>query len=535
MIKVSKRLLIIIKLLFLLSIPSLSFVLSYEYQIKDRIITCSLAFVLMIFLLRKLNIEKIKYKEFGLVVIISGYIDRLIMTRYAIKIPKLIKLVFKYTKIKLTLNITHLLVSLTIFFAICFYVYLFIEHIYPIIKEFFKKLTKVEKRYLIILSIFAIVFSTVVGFSTMTFGAHDFKKNKYDIIYTSDSNDFCVKDVWFHVSNLENDIRQPLFGVFAIPFSIIAHMTSEVLFFVPESFRYELTMTILQYITLAVSTILLGRLVEKKEKDKKYFYILVSTSFPFLLFGLNLEQYVIGLFYVVLSVYYAFQQKEKLNYAIAGATGTLMTSGVLFFLLTKWEGIKDYVFKALKLAFIFVTLMILSGQFSMVVYSFERLEFLMQFMGGSKLAFLPRLEQYLYFVRSLFIAPSGFLMMKSVHTSYEFASYQLIKIDSINIIGIIVLATMLISLIINRKDKIALLSGAWIVFSFLILCVLGWGTLENGLILYSLYFSWAFYILFYKLFKKHKWLILLFVLVFLFFTCRELYNILKFAIEWYPR
>ena len=36
----------------------------------------------------------------------------------------------------------------------------------------------------------------------------------------------------------------------------------------------------------------------------------------------------------------------------------------------------------------------------------------------------------------------------------------------------------------------------------MILCIIGWGTMENGLVLYSLYFAWAFLILIYKLLKR---------------------------------
>jgi hypothetical protein len=39
------------------------------------------------------------------------------------------------------------------------------------------------------------------------------------------------------------------------------------------------------------------------------------------------------------------------------------------------------------------------------------------------------------------------------------------------------------------------MSGWWCAFSAILLVGLGWGTAENGLILYGLYFSWAFYVL----------------------------------------
>ena len=56
--------------------------------------------------------------------------------------------------------------------------------------------------------------------------------------------------------------------------------------------------------------------------------------------------------------------------------------------------------------------------------------------------------------------------------------------------------------IVNIKDKLNRISFYWVIFSFIILCVVGWGTLENGLILYALYFSWAIVILMYNLIKQ---------------------------------
>ena len=39
-------------------------------------------------------------------------------------------------------------------------------------------------------------------------------------------------------------------------------------------------------------------------------------------------------------------------------------------------------------------------------------------------------------------------------------------------------------------------------FSVVIMLVMGWGTTENGLILYALYFSWPFFCLLFQLVEK---------------------------------
>ena len=52
---------------------------------------------------------------------------------------------------------------------------------------------------------------------------------------------------------------------------------------------------------------------------------------------------------------------------------------------------------------------------------------------------------------------------------------------------------------IHRKDKTVRIAGAWAGFSMLLLLIVGWGAPENGMILYTLYFGWAFMVLLFRL------------------------------------
>ena len=69
------------------------------------------------------------------------------------------------------------------------------------------------------------------------------------------------------------------------------------------------------------------------------------------------------------------------------------------------------------------------------------------------------------------------------------------------------------------------------------LIILGWGTKENGLILYSLYFGWAYFVLIFQLlnniFKNNKVFKIAFIILILLMVIGyipELFNIFKFAI-----
>ena len=87
----------------------------------------------------------------------------------------------------------------------------------------------------------------------------------------------------------------------------------------------------------------------------------------------------------------------------------------------------------------------------------------------------------------------------------------------------------------------ALISGFWVLYSFVILCLVGFGTQENGLILYSLYFSWSFIVLLYLLFMKivrkplvrFSVCVVVFALL-LYVNVPRLYDIIDFGIMFYP-
>ena len=81
-------------------------------------------------------------------------------------------------------------------------------------------------------------------------------------------------------------------------------------------------------------------------------------------------------------------------------------------------------------------------------------------------------------------------------------SWQLNPSNSINITGLIVIGLAFLGAFVSRKNKMCRLSFMWLLYSFVILCVIGWGTAENGLVLYSLYFSWAAFILIFSLALK---------------------------------
>ena len=535
-ISLNKNLTITAKILISISVFFLTLILTNNIlDIKNGfiyILTNSfLAMLILSIILFKCGKEiKINKK----ILIISSFIALYSMKFFIeLNINKLLLIITKLNAMKFQ-NIFIFLVGFMALPACVFFIYLFIENLFPKVKKFFKKMNNTEKKYLIIMSIIAILFSIFICLTTTAFTKPTLNKNLklYDIIYTSDSGSLSNGDAFIYMSHAENDIRQPLFGLFAYPFSIVAHFLSNFIFFIPHNQSYEMVMIIIQFLLTTITTIMLSKLLNLKEKHKKYFYLLFSVNFPYMLFNLVLEQYVIALFYLILAIYIYFNYKG-INYTYISSVGTLLTSGIIFPLITKFTSIKKWIKDVLKCFFAFVATLIFSGQFVQVFKLNDKVTQLSEFAG--KISIQDKIFRFTEFVNSIFFSSPGKVINQST-----IPAYHLILSSKINYVGVIIFILMIVSFILNRKDKMAKLSFIWVLFSVVVLFIIGWGMPENGLILYSLYFCWAYLILYFLLIKKifrkektFKLIIISSIVVMFIFNFYELLRILMFAIKFY--
>jgi hypothetical protein len=120
--------------------------------------------------------------------------------------------------------------------------------------------------------------------------------------------------------------------------------------------------------------------------------------------------------------------------------------------------------------------------------------------------------------------------------------YYLKPVTALNICGAALLLVVTAGFMLNAKNKFAVICMGWIVYSFIILCIIGWGSSENGLILYSLYFSWAFLSLacltIEKIFQKIpliKYILYSAIIaVFTFINISGIYELIRFGVTYYP-
>ncbi len=527
----------IIKIVLMFSCPFLTLLLSNRFEKIHILIGMVLSFLIFsYYAIRKLTIKRINTTKLISSILIASYMIKCYF-EYINTNKGFIFSAFHFFHMYIRYGLMVRLVGIAAVFSLIYFVYVFIDKLIPKVLKFLKNFTKLEKKYFIIVIIVSTILSVFINHYTSAFGV---AKNQngtflYDIIYVSDSGRIVQDDAYFNPSNCLNDVRQPLFGIFALPFSVPAKILSEFCFFLPSGMAYATIMMIIQCLLVAVTFIMIGRLLNLEEKYKKYLYMFLHTCFYIVLWSLVLEQYAVAVFYLMLALYNYFQKREKINYAYVGAVGTLITSGIIFPVITKFKNIKQWIKDAFKCFTIFLSLLIIGGQAPQLFTVYDWFKHLIHNHAGLKISFASKVKQFLEFVKGMLIATGG----ETIKAGTRF-NYHLIPVSSFWYIGIIILVLCVIGYILNRKEKFAKVCMLWIIFSFFVTVVVGWGAKEQCLALYGLYFSWAYLVLIFlllkKIFKKYRWFKVVVVtlsIVVLAFTIKEFVSILAFAIKYY--
>lgn len=319
-------------------------------------------------------------------------------------------------------------------------------------------------------------------------------EHPYDVIYTSDSPILVGSNTWLNLTYSQNDLRQPLFAVFAAPFMGIFHLADAA--FGGTGAIHAILLNIPQIGILLVTALMLATALELSGPGRVGFVLLCCSSYSFLLFGLMMEQYIIACFYLVLMLW-QLSQNQKPRLSFWGAGGTLLTSIITLPLLSDKNPVlsfpvwyRDMRNRAME----FVIVMIAFCRLDIILGIADGIVNMGQFTG-EKLTWADKLWQYLAFLPGCLLAPAAGADFEKV----GFPSWQLAAAEGVHLGGVLILLLCALSLWLNRKDRVSCLCGGWMVFSFLLLFGLGWGTQENGLVLYALYFGWAILALLYRL------------------------------------
>ena len=349
--------------------------------------------------------------------------------------------------------------------------------------------------------VYGLLFAATLGFMAFTFTQSDAfygTEYLYDVIYTSDSPSLVKGNAYQSLAFEENDFRQALFAVFSAPFTGSLYLVAWLLN-ASASVRAMLLNSI-QIAMMLAANLMLARMLKFDSLKRICFMVLLSCTHTYLLFALMMEQYIVTYFWLILSIYLISENWQLDRIAMWGAGGTLLTSMILMPFMSKKSLIKD--FKAwfmdmMKYGIEFVIFVLACCRFD-ALYNVMRSWSVLSDYTGNAVTFADKLYQYTEFVVNCFAAPNAGASTKMM----GHISWQLADVSSVNFVGVVIVLLAIISAIWNRDKKSSLLAAGWVIFSAFILLIFGWGTNENGLILYSLYFGWAFIILLIQLIEK---------------------------------
>ena len=384
-----------------------------------------------------------------------------------------------------------------------------------------------------------IIFAMMIVFAYVCtqafYGAHtNGYYYNFDLIYSADSGYLVHQDVYRNIGAEQNDLRQPLFGVFAAPFAQTAFLISKILFFLPNG--YVTICQMVQLLLYLVAMILLSRMMGLRGAEKALFLAMLSVTYPVLIFSLTAEQYLLAVFYLILMLYLR-EDRTGQSMSYVAATGSLLTSGIWFPLVTWNRDLKKFVKNTLVLCGVFFAVTILSGRLTTFL---DMPDYIGKYgyYSGADMAPLDKLMQYVNFAGACLLAPRSGPDL----TTYSHISWQMLPVDRWSPAGLAVIGAALGGILISPRERFTRLCAVWIGFSFLLLGIVGWGTIDNGLMLYSLYFGWAFAAMAFRLadraLAKARPLKLVLMLALILAMCvvnvYALRNVLIFGSQYYP-
>jgi len=351
-----------------------------------------------------------------------------------------------------------------------------------------------------------------------------------DRLFTMDNGVIVQQNTWMDLAAEENDMRQPLFALFSMPFAIPLWLLGRLIPAFPDFYLFALALV--QWGLLLLSY---GMLCDMAEEACRMGLLLVlALSYPTLIFMLGMEQYIFSVFWMIAYLYAFIRNTGGRKLLCIACTGSLLTTGFWEPLVAKEKSWKSWLTETAMTFGGAVWLIVGSGKLKLLDELAIQTERYGSYFGNVSMP--ERLLQYINFIGSCLMAPAT--------RSHELnGTWLLAPVTGINLMGAAVLILSVLGVIWFRKQIIIRFCTLWMCFSHVLLCLLGWGSAENGMILYTLYFGWAFLLpawmaawkITAPLGRGRKWMLAVCGVAILAVNGLDLLGLLRFARRIYPR
>lgn len=359
----------------------------------------------------------------------------------------------------------------------------------------FSGLTAAEKVIYTLIALVLVAFAATAFYAST--GFYSASNDGYDIVYTADTDSLFNNMAYLALTFVENDLRQPLFAVFSAPFAGAPYLLTQLFQFSPST--EAVLLNTVQILMICAANLLLTRLVAQTPLKRICFMAALSATYTTLLNVLMLEQYVTAYFWLMLTVALICTRQTDEHLGFYGAVSALLTNVALLPWLsshTPRSSLKSWLGDMVRLGCSFIVLLLAFARFDVLYSVIAKLASLVKFTGGSW-PLADRFKQYFAFVHDCFVSPAA-------QVSQGFApdgilSWRLDMVKTLNIAGVLLFLLIVAAAWLNRDKRISRFAIYWTAFSVVLLALIGWGTWETGLVLYSLYFGWAFFTLLFQL------------------------------------
>lgn len=348
---------------------------------------------------------------------------------------------------------------------------------------------------LLFVTVFYVAF--VYGATTAFYGP-----GNYNVIYEGDSEIlFKTENAFLSLFHNQNDIRQPLFAVFSIPLLSAPYLISNVIAPGNLTVLAELFGTV-QVVLLFVGVVALAQAMRLNGKALVLFVSLCCVTYTYMLSSLLLEQYVIAFFYLALLVLRSSEKRPD-YFFICCAAGTLLPSILLVPILYSNRGLRNCLKISSFSILAYLLMLIAFCRLDVIASLLEQLSTMIGVASDyDKIPLLERIFRYFAFVSNVAIAPNA-----GIGDGYSLSfTAWLIQEDNFALPkvleGVVLTVLAILGFLLNRSNRLCQISILWICFSFLLLPIIGWGSILQGFIPYVLYFSWAFCILWFNLMES---------------------------------
>ena len=235
-------------------------------------------------------------------------------------------------------------------------VYTFFNGLLRRLRLIFSRMTRTDRLFWCVGWVLAAAGLVWLFLSSSAFYGAPVEQDAVDVLYTSDSGYLYQQNVYIHINAGENDIRQPLFGVFALPLSAPLWQLSRLL---PYP-AYPLLMGVLQAGMLLVCLVLLRQMLGI---DGLLPLLCLAALYPVLLFGLMQEQYVFAMLWLMLLVDAHLHGEGDRGWLFGAAAGSMLTSSAFLPLCADWRSWKESLTQMLRALAVFLAMWMIFGRF----------------------------------------------------------------------------------------------------------------------------------------------------------------------------